>query len=353
MTVKVVVMFATYILWGSLCYTAINIPYGSMASAMTDVPEERAALSTWRSLGANFASIIIGSVVPQIIYSADANGNQIVSGSKFTLVAGVFSICALLCYIICYTCTTERIKLEPTKKEENASLAKSFKTIISNRALLAIIGAAITLLLSQFMAQTMNQYLFASYFRDINALSSLSMISLPLSLGLAAISGVLASKVGKKEFSVFGMCLASGAYAVLYFMKVTNPWIFIVLYLVACIGTIGFNMFIWAHITDVIDYNEVKFGERNDGVIYGVYSFARKIGQALAGGLGGYALAFIGYNAAVQEQTTEVLNGIYTYSTLFPAVCYGVVALIMLFAYPLSKKVIAENGRILAERRAK
>ena len=179
------------------------------------------------------------------------------------------------------------------------------------------------------------------------------MISLPLSLGLAAISGVLASKVGKKEFSVFGMCLASGAYAVLYFMKVTNPWIFIVLYLVACIGTIGFNMFIWAHITDVIDYNEVKFGERNDGVIYGVYSFARKIGQALAGGLGGYALAFIGYNAVAQEQTTEVLNGIYTFSTLFPAVCYGVVALIMLFAYPLSKKVIAENGRILAERRAK
>ncbi len=117
MTVKVVVMFtATYILWGSLCYTAINIPYGSMASAMTDVPEERAALSTWRSLGANFASIIIGSVVPQIIYSADANGNQIVSGSKFTLVAGVFSICALLCYMICYTLTTERIKLEPTKK---------------------------------------------------------------------------------------------------------------------------------------------------------------------------------------------------------------------------------------------
>ena len=353
MTVKVVVMFATYILWGSLCYTAINIPYGSMASAMTDVPEERAALSTWRSLGANFASIIIGSVVPQIIYSADANGNQIVSGSKFTLVAGIFSICALLCYIICYTCTTERIKLEPTKKEENASLAKSFKTIISNRALLAIIGAAITLLLSQFMTQTMNQYLFASYFRDINALSSLSMVSLPLSLGLAAVSGIIASKFGKKEFSAFGMFLAAGCYGLLYFMKVTNPWAFIGMYVVAGIGVTGFNMFIWAHITDVIDYNEVKFGERNDGVIYGVYSFARKIGQALAGGLGGYALAFIGYNAVAQEQTTEVLNGIYTFSTLFPAVCYGIVALIMLFAYPLSKKVIAENGRILAERRAK
>ena len=352
MTVKVVVMFATYILWGSLCYTAINIPYGSMASAMTDVPEERAALSTWRSLGANFASIIIGAVVPQLIYMADANGNQIIDGGKFTLVAGIFSVFALICYAVCYMFTTERIKLEPAQTEEKTSLIKSFKTIVSNRALLAIIGAAIVLLLSQFMGQTMNQYLFANYFRDINALSSLSMVTLPLSLGLAAVSGLLASKVGKKEFSAFGMFLASASYGILYFMKVTNPWIFIGMYVIANIGIVGFNMFIWAHITDVIDYNEVKFGERNDGVIYGVYSFSRKIGQALAGGLGGYALAFIGFNAAVQEQTTQVLDGIYAFSTLFPAVCYGIVALIMLLGYPLSKKVIAENGRILAEKRA-
>ena len=105
-------------------------------------------------------------------------------------------------------------------------------------------------------------------------------------------------------------------------------------------------------ISELIDYNEVKFGERNDGVIYGVYSFSRKIGQALAGGLGGYALGFIGFNAAAQEQTTQVLDGIYALATLFPAVCYGIVALIMLLGYPLSKKVIAENGRILEEKRA-
>lgn len=352
MTVKVVVMFATYILWGSLCYTAINIPYGSMASAMTDVPEERAALSTWRSLGANFASIIIGAVVPQLIYMADANGNQIIDGGKFTLVAGIFSVFALICYAVCYMFTTERIKLEPAQTEEKTSLIKSFKTIVSNRALLAIIGAAIVLLLSQFMGQTMNQYLFANYFKDINALSLFNMVGLPLSLGLAAMSGVIASKFGKKEFSVFGMFLAAAAYGIVYFMKVTNPWIFIGMYVIAGIGVTGFNMYIWAHITDVIDYNEVKFGERNDGVIYGVYSFSRKIGQALAGGLGGYALAFIGFNAAVQEQTTQVLDGIYALSTLFPAVCYGIVALIMLLGYPLSKKVIAENGRILAEKRA-
>lgn len=39
MTVRIIYMYVTYILWGSVCYTAINIPYGSMASAISAVPE--------------------------------------------------------------------------------------------------------------------------------------------------------------------------------------------------------------------------------------------------------------------------------------------------------------------------
>ena len=35
MAVKVVYMFVTYLLWGSVFYTAINIPYGSMASVIS------------------------------------------------------------------------------------------------------------------------------------------------------------------------------------------------------------------------------------------------------------------------------------------------------------------------------
>ena len=39
MAFKVVWMFVTYLLWGSVFYTSINIPYGSMASAIS--PEAR------------------------------------------------------------------------------------------------------------------------------------------------------------------------------------------------------------------------------------------------------------------------------------------------------------------------
>ena len=125
MNVKIIVMFVTYILWGSIFYTAINIPYGSMASAITNVPEERAALSTWRSMGASFASLIIGTLAPQFIYYADANGNQLVSGSNFTIIAGIFSVCAFIFYMICFALTTERVKFEDNEGKEKVSVIKN------------------------------------------------------------------------------------------------------------------------------------------------------------------------------------------------------------------------------------
>ncbi|MEI3014657.1 MAG: MFS transporter [Ruthenibacterium lactatiformans] len=56
-------MFATYIFWGSICYTAINIPYGSMASVLSADAGERASLSTSR-VGAMLANLIIAAATP-------------------------------------------------------------------------------------------------------------------------------------------------------------------------------------------------------------------------------------------------------------------------------------------------
>ena len=112
-------------------------------------------------------------------------------------------------------------------------------------------------------------------------------------------------------------------------------------------------MLIWANLTDIIDYNEIITGKRDDGTIYGIYSFSRKIGQALAGGLGGFALTFIGYNSMAASQTAEVTSGIYTISTLFPGVCYVIIALILMFFYPLTKKVVEENAAKLSTMRSR
>lgn len=352
MSVKITYMFVTYILWGSVFYTAINIPYGSMASVITGDSRERAELSTFRSMGANFASVVIMVVAPAIIYYKDADGNQMVSARNFTVIAGVFSVLAIICYILCYTMTSERIQTKEPVNKKAPSAGETIKALASNRALLAIIAAAIFLLLSSLMVQAMNNYLFAEWFKNTRALSVVGFIGLPTTLILATVTGRITERVGKKEAGVAGMLFTGIIFLLLFFFKVRNPWVFVVVTFFANFGMYYFNMVIWAYITDVIDYQEVKTGSREDGTVYGVYSFARKIGQALAGGLSGFALSAIGFvSEPGAVQTDAVRQGIYNIATAFPGICYLLVALILAFAYPLTKKVVAENSDILAKRR--
>ena len=121
--------------------------------------------------------------------------------------------------------------------------------------------------------------------------------------------------------------------------------------LLAMIGMYFFQMQCWALVTDVIDDMEVKNHTRDDGTVYGMYSFARKIGQAIAGGLSGWALGWIGYDELATSQTQEVANGIYNLSTFFPAIIYALCGLALLLIYPLSKAKVEANVKELESRR--
>ncbi len=351
---KLIYIYVSYLLWGSICYTAINIPYGSMASVITDDPLERTALSTFRSIGAAIAGVVVSAGVPLVVYTYDAQGNQLILGERFLPIAIVFGLLALVCYWLCYSLTRERITIEKETKETSNFFA-ALKNMASNRALWAIIAAAIVLLLSSLLSASMNLYLFMDYFKSKEAMSVAGLLQTACTLALAPFATTITDKIGKKEASGIAVLFASGIYFLLFFLRLQNPWIYCSLLVFGNLGVGLFNLMIWAFITDVIDHQEAHTGTRDDGTIYAVYSFARKIGQAFAGGLGGYALSLIGYVTSTENvvQTAEVTNRIYTVSTLIPAICYFVVAMILIFFYPLSRKKIAENRRLIEERRSK
>ncbi len=353
MTIKVIYMYVTYILWGSIFYTSINIPYGSMASVISEDADDRASLSTFRSLGATFASLVIGVLAPLLVYTKDANGNQIVEGSRMTFIAGVFSLAAILCYALCYVLTTERVKIVPQKTEEKVGVVSTLARLVTDRALLGIILASILLLLASLLTQSINQYVFLDYFKDNTGISVMSAVGIIPALLMAPFVLPITRGVGKKEASAIGCILAGAASILLYFLHVKNMWLFILISVVGYTGFAFFNLVIWSLITDVIDDQEVKTGKREDGTVYAVYSFARKVGQAAAGGLGGFALAMTGYDESVQVQTQAVADGIYDVATLYPGVLYIAVGLTLLFIFPLGKKRVLENAATLKERRAK
>ena len=116
-------------------------------------------------------------------------------------------------------------------------------------------------------------------------------------------------------------------------------------------GVTFFGYVIWGAIIDVIDDAEIKTGKREDGTLYAIYSFSRKVGQALGSSLVGYALAIIGFQAGVKEQTQEVLDGIYRLATVAPATLFTLVVIMFMFVYPLSKKRVDANAETLRLRR--
>ena len=355
MTVKVIYMFVTYLLWGSVFYTSINIPYGSMASVISSDPKDRSSLSVFRSLGGGFAGVMISVIAPLVVYYTDANGNQVVNPGRFTMIAGVFSVCAIICYLLCYFMTTERVHIEPKpvdKSKKGPGVVGTLKEIFSSRAMLGVILSALLMLLASLMGQGINTYLFADYFKNTSALSIFSMLALPAMIILAMFSTKLGVKFGKKECATAGCAFSGVMYLVVYFMHIQNVWAFVVLGFIAMLGMYFFSMQCYALVTDVIDDKEVRTGSRDDGTIYGVYSFARKIGQAIAGGLSGWALTAIGYNELAASQTEEVANGIYGLATAFPGVVYLLCALVLGVLYPLSKKKVNENVATLNDRRA-
>lgn len=91
---------------------------------------------------------------------------------------------------------------------------------------------------------------------------------------------------------------------------------------------------------------------REDATIYSIYSFARKVGQAVAGGIGGIAVAAVGYNAELQSQAASTLDGIHLLATLVPSIGLLLVFICMAFFYPLNKKRTAELVSVLNKKRS-
>lgn len=349
MAFKIAYLFVTYILWGSIFYTAINIPYGSMASAISPEPGDRQSLSTFRSIGSVLAGLFVGAGVPLVAYDT-IDGNTVLNGGRFTIIAGVFSLLAVGCYLLCYTLTTERVKtVVDAKARQNNSIRTMFLNALKNRALISIIAASILMLLAQLTMQSMCNYVFPNYYGSPAAQTASTLLMTVGMLAAAVVAKPLSGKFGKAEISAAACILATVISIVLFFLRPANVWVYVAFQTIGWFGVGIFTMVSWALITDVIDYSELKNGIREDGTVYALYSFARKLGQAASAGLSGGLLSMIGYTRETAFENS-VVNGIFDISTLIPALGFGLLAVVLWFWYPLHKKQVDANVAALKEK---
>ena len=294
--------------------------------------------------------ILVGVVVPMFLYTELADGTKIANASAFPIVALATAVLAVVCYVACYFMCTERVKV--SEEAKSVSFADTLKALGGNRALIGIALVFICYLGAQMLNQTINNYIFKDYFGNTMGLSVMNAAGFAPALILAPCAVPLARKFGKKELGIFASVLGTIAFGALFVMKTTNMWLYTVINIVGLLGFGLFNLIIWAFVSDVIDDQEVRTGKREDGTIYAVCSFSRKLGQAIASALGGWSLGWIGYvEGSMSGQAEAVKTGIYNIATLVPMILYLTVGICLLMIYPLSKKKVNDNTATLKARR--
>ena len=353
-TVKIAWLAVTYILFGSVCYTAVNIPYGAMSNVLTDDVGQRASLSTWRNVGSQLAGVVLGIMIPMLVYVKDADGNSVASGPRFLFTSIILGVLAVVALFICYKGSVERIRVENKTKDANEAANKGNGKVIvecfKDKALLLAFGFNVFVYAASQVFMTFNQYIFLDYFGN-TSLSGLASLVLFAGMMLSApFASILSKKIGKKEVSVFGLGLASAAYAIMWIAKIESVVVYFVVVFFSFFGLGLVTMVSYAIANDCIDNHFLNTGDRVDGTVYAMLSFVRKMAGAVCTGIGGWGLAFIGYNELAVVQTEAVKMGIYNISVGLPTICFALSMVFMIF-FPLNKKRVEENNKKLAQMR--
>ena len=366
-TIVLIFAYITYIAFGMM-YTGINVPFGSLASVITDDPEGRTLLSTFRSIGGGIGGAAPLLLAPFIIYSSKADPTDPSKTIKVANANGMFyfalamCICAIVFYLACFATTKERVKSEA---KPNVNMKEAYKGMFKSRPfiVLAITGVLIS---GQLQFASLNQYLFKNYFVNTN-LSVLGTVAqyFPMAL-MILVTPTLSKKFGKKELAGFGSMFAAFAAIFCFLIRghfKPNSDTFTTVVFMATLFIIGFGYsFVsitnWAVVADVIDYQYVKTGIKSESAIYAVYTFSRKLGQTIAD-YGGLMLlekyAHYDVNKMANAGYVEgVSDKILTICTLIPAITYTAIWLLYKFAYPLTKerlepiyeKVRADNAAL-------
>jgi GPH family glycoside/pentoside/hexuronide:cation symporter len=349
MTFKVIWMFATYLLYCSVFYTAFIVPYGSMATAITADPDERTALANMRHIGATIASTCVSVTLPLIVYYVDSSGNQQLSGTKMVIAAAIISILSFIFYILCYHMTTERVKIPSTNQGGMKATLKAMKDTLNNRAMIGVALVVIIYEIGRSSMTGMNAYIYPNYLNNVSAQSVAGIVEVVVTLLMTLVVVPFVRKVGKREASAIGMAFSAAILLITYFMHTHSAVVWIVMDALVFVGLGIWGPVQWSLVGDIVDDTEIKTGTRADGGIYGVFSFSRKLGQALASGVRGFMLTAIGYSTATCLEET-VLNGVYSIATVVPAIAYIAMIVVLMTVYPLSKKKVEENARLLAEK---
>ena len=326
---KIIYAYATYTLL-RLIYTVNNVPYAAMTGVLTDDPDERTSISSYRQIFANSAGFIVQSLaIPMRDYFGRGNNAR-----GYQLTMGLFSVLCVVFFIVAFATTKERVQPNP---EQKSSVGRDLKDLFKNGPLIALFLVT----LFYFMAISIRGSVMLPYFKycagNERLFSWFNGFGLTALLIGVAFSNTLAVRVGKRTLFIVSMVL-SGVFSVALLFIPAIATIPIFASEILRQFAYGWSCpLLWAMIGDVADYGEWKTGRRATAAVTSAVVFALWAGLAFGGAIAGWLFSSYGY-VANTAQTAHSLLGIRLTASVYAGLAFfGAAA--CLFFYRITKEL--------------
>ena len=354
-TFKPIYAYVMYILMMTV-YTAINVPYGAMLGVVTDDSKEKSVFSSYRMFFAYIGSFVamgIFWIFEKIVIGQGGRGVGDATPGQWTFTVTIVAVLCAILFILSFLMTREHVKIEK-KENENSSIRKDLKALVSNKPWWLLLGAAI----GQLLCGSIRGGAAAYYFANILGANIWLTCAVYLTIGeIGQMVGVtfavpLSEKYGKRN-TFIGSLVAVIIFSTLIWFIPTSSlsglWMLIALQVLVSLAFGVAAPLTWSMFADVADYSELRNGNSSTGLIFSSSSMAQKFGGAIGGWLLLTLLGIFGYNKDLTVQAPETLGAIKAVMSWVPAIG-ALIAIGFLSVYPLTSSKMKE---IQAELKAK
>ena len=303
-------------------------------------------------------------ILPFLIYNEDESLN----GNMVFVAALVMGVLGFICFQFMIKNTEIRVDTD-TKVNEDQPKFNVFKALgnfLKNRPAVGATLAAMGMFIGMQGAATAVSVTFQIYFKNTEISGIVQLFAMIPILVFTPLARKMVVKYGKKELSVVGsICSIIGGLG-LFIITPDNTGLDLLIYilcqLVYSLGLGIYSTVSWAMMGDAIDYNEWKTGKREEGVVYSLHSFFRKLAQGVGPAVALLIMQGMGYvNNAVDPETGAAYIDVTKLSWEFAVELRTLVAILFLVAavmqfiglgliYNLDKKTLAKMNDELGAR---
>ena len=332
--VQAVYIFVTYNFCTTLCYTALNLPYGSLSAMMTRASSERDMLSVVRMGLSPIGRIMaVTFTLPLVKLFGDDQ-------SAWIKTMSIWAVVALILLVICFAKCKETVVIEAQKNAKKTPLKEGMKALVTNQYFWSVLVLWMLQSVSFGISGTILPYYCKYIFHnDTWMYSALYLTETLVLVACIFLCAPLIRKYGKRNVALVGAYIALGGQ-LLFFLNPTNFVWLVMSCVMRAIGLAPLNAAVFGMIGDVVEFGQWKTHIRQESLIFAGGSIGTKVGSGVASACMTGLLSMAGYISASAgtvtqpQQALDMIVNIYKGGPLIVAV----IAVITLTLYRLDGK---------------